>query len=148
MRAALLILAGAVTSASYRFLSPARSDPFVQVVSFSMPSVYNTSTEYRYYDHGHLLALDKSLYHQTLPFAIIALVIQATFWFPALVILFHLGIAKSQLNIAGLSVLIAGVVLWLISVVTGLQEMKTVELSIWQAVPKSAPSTSLCEPSI
>ena len=87
MLAAVLILAGALVSLAYRLLSHAKCDPTIQVVTFAMPSAYNTPTEYRVYEHGRLLVLDRGIHRNSMPFAIGAMVGQYLLWVPAVGIL-------------------------------------------------------------
>ena len=127
MRAAVLILAGALVILTYRLASPAKCDPTIQIMTFSIPSGYNTPTEYRAYDHGRLLVLEKSIHRKSLPFAVVTMVVQWLLWVPAMVILLNLGVEKSPLSWSGLCVLVLGVVIWITSGFTGINMMKTIE---------------------
>ena len=128
MRAAMLLLAGSLVSMTYRLMSPAKCDPFVQLVSFSSPSEYDTSTEYRDYSHGKLLVMDKSVHRRTWPFAATALLAFVILWMPAMGILIKLFGEKSPLDPVGLCVLVLSLAIWIASVVTGIRMMKMEEL--------------------
>jgi len=125
----MLILIGALVSLTYRIASPAKCDPFVQVVTFSSRSTLNTTSELRENEHGRLIAMKKVIHRKSLPYAVASLVLQCLLWVPAIGIFLKLGGEKSPLDWPGLGVLALGLAIWITSAVSGINGMKTVEQS-------------------
>jgi hypothetical protein len=113
--AAMLIFLGALPSATFRLASSSGFGPAVLALSFSRSSTLNTPTEYRFDNHGRLVAIRRDAYDRTIVWAVAALTIQTLCWMPACFILVRLYRHRAPLHWRGLALLIVGVVVWLVS---------------------------------
>lgn len=113
--AGLLIVIGALPGVVFRFTNATGYGPTVLALSFHDQSGLNTISEYRFYEHGRIMGVDRIAYHRNLPIAIGILFVQWLCWFPALIRLAFLGARRASWHWPGVLMTAFGIMAWAIS---------------------------------
>jgi hypothetical protein len=113
--ACALFLLGSSINLSFRLGSGADLGPFVLAASFSESSDLNTDTEYRFNNHGTIVAVDRTLYDENIHLALSVLMLQVACWVPAVLFFKPIRQHSASARFMGYALFSAGVAVWLYS---------------------------------
>ena len=117
---ALIYLFGALIGIGFRFVNTSGHGAFILWASYSRSSELNTPDEYRYSNHGTIIAIKREVYEENIPWAVAALIVQGLCWLPASLLMSLEYARTKRLPLIGTLIIVLGFLGWLMSEVSSI----------------------------